>query len=78
MKLINTRLYSILIFSYLFSGVGIVFAEQSAKAEGMSFERARWHPSHFQPAINNTTNELSPGDHRTQSSGRVACGRKSE
>lgn len=57
MKLINTRLYSILIFSYLFSGVGIVFAEQSAKAEGMSFERARWHPSHFQPAINNTTNE---------------------
>lgn len=57
MKQKNTKLYSLLITLISLSGMGTTFAGQPATANTMEFERARWHPSHFRPAIDNATNE---------------------
>lgn len=55
MTLINYRRFFLLVLFIFLSGVGNAVAEQSTK--NMDYERARWHPSHFKPDIDNATNE---------------------
>lgn len=55
MTLIHTRHYLLLILIIFLSGLGDTVAGQSG--EGMDYERARWHPSHFKPAIDSATDE---------------------
>lgn len=53
MKLEN-KILSLLFITALSAGGGSALAGDS---KGSDYERARWHPSHFKPAIDQTTNE---------------------
>lgn len=55
MTLKNTRHYFLLVLSILILSMGSGIADESAKK--MDYERARWHPSHFKPGIDQSTNE---------------------
>lgn len=55
MTLNHTRLYLLLIAVAFLSGVGNAAADQPAGK--MDYERARWHPLHFQPDIAKATDE---------------------
>ncbi len=47
-------LYTSLVFGLLILSGGVVVADNNPELE---YERARWHPSHFKPEINTTTDE---------------------
>lgn len=56
MTMEKMKLPSILFLSFLITGTGSALAGDPAGA-GINYERARWHPSHFKPDIDQATDE---------------------
>ena len=59
MKPVYLKFLSLIFFTYW--GMSNAFAES---ANALDYERARWHPSHFKPAIDAATNEQCLNCHK--------------